>query len=223
MLHPVSRTRNSNRKLQYATGLFKRLQRGGINTELVKLSSYEGTRGGVVGFYCGTGYYAQITIHELAHIIQPSDKDFKRMYIRTKGSLVFKYPEIEICGRICIEPNTNQISLREIETFAIEYLLSLKCGMRIPDVDAYFEEQFSLTQYMPDWWYWTKDERKQEGRQFFDDCLEKWGNLDIVKMLNTRLAKIHKIAEPDPYREYFVFNADQGISSIVSKNQMEAL
>jgi hypothetical protein len=62
-------------------------------------------------------------LHDIAHLIQLSDAELKTHYIEYGGRLKFNLPQQFIYNRYVCEPITDKISMRELETFYIQYIL----------------------------------------------------------------------------------------------------
>lgn len=204
-----------SRKCQFVHALFKKLLAIGVNTTDIAMDPRSGTfRYGRMGLYCGTGMDRNMMTHELAHIIQPTDADFARLYLEFEGSVHFSVPSVFICGQWCVEPHTDQIGRRELDTFAVEYLLAKQLKTTRLSFDDYACKQIALLQYLPDWYMW-KSSKKAE--LYLKARVLDWQDVDLVSVLNRRLAEIKAVSNWDQGGgTYYTYAADQD-SVIVCK------
>ena len=120
--------------------------------------------------------------HEVAHLIQFTDDELQRCYLNHNGRMQFNLPYIEICGRIICEPTTDQISMRELETFVIQYYIMNK--YEPIDYLNWLDKQdiISLFGWMPDDFIFSngKPLTNEYIAQKSIPFIEKW-NFDIIK------------------------------------------
>lgn len=130
------------------------------------------------------------TSHEVAHLIQFTDDELQRCYLDYNGRMIFNYPHIEVCGQIVCEPSTDQISMRELETFVIQYYIMSKYEPM--DYFDWLEEKdiISLFGWMPDDFIFSNGKKLTNEYIFqksipfitkwnFDNIKEQWFNLNL--------------------------------------------
>jgi hypothetical protein len=110
----------------------------------------EGYRDYTFGGRAGPSVEFDNLCHELAHAAQFGPEMFDAR-CTAGGGYHFPVREISIGGEMCEEPATPQCSLREIETFAIQYQLMRYVGCR-PVFDQYAKQVVSICSFLPDWW-----------------------------------------------------------------------
>lgn len=212
-------TRSEHRKRQFSHAVFKKLARIGVATEHVALEPSSGTfRSGRLGLYCGTGMDRSMVTHELSHIIQPTDKDFERLYLEFEGTVHFHVPGMFIGGTWCSEPETDKIGRRELDTFAVEYLLANKLGLNKLSLEAYIEKHVALLQYLPDWIMW-KSAKKAE--LYLRARILDWQDVDLVARLNDRLSRIKQVANwLDTCNTFYVYDAKADSTSCIDPRNL---
>jgi len=120
--------------------------------------------------------------HEVAHLIQLNDDELQRCYVNNNGVLRFNYPYIEVCNQIVCEPSTDQISMRELETFIIQYYI-MNDYETIDYIDWLDKHDIiGLFGWMPDSYIFSNGKKLTNDYVFQKSgvFLEKW-NLTNVK------------------------------------------
>lgn len=201
------------RKEKFVQIVYKKMHMAGIDTALVALDEGHSFTSGRLGLYCGTGWDKCMISHELAHIIQPNAADFCEMYLSCKGTVRFKVPTKFLFGRMIVEPETDKITRRELDTFALEYVLCKQLGFRTGTLEQFMEDHIGLTKYLPDYYFWTSDEKKAFARAYFKERVVHWGKVDIISRLNKRLKYIRKVADLKARRSWY-FEFDSASSSV---------
>lgn len=115
-------------------------------------------------------------LHDLSHLIQFSDKELQTHYIEYGGRLNFNTPMVYVYNQWCCEPETDQISMRELETFYIQYLLEnqiLNLNLSFESwVDKY--EVLDLFQWLPDQWIFGYKPTIEHVLNKASKIIEKW-------------------------------------------------
>ena len=195
------------RQTQYVHAMYRKLNNAGIDAAKVYLDEGSSFTCGRLGLYCGTGWDRSMLSHELAHIIQPNARDFFRLYIQGEGTVHFHVPQVFLFGRLFTEPNTDQITRRELDTFAVEYLLCQALHLKTGTLDDYLDRQLVLLGYLPDSGFWSTLEKQKEARQILVDRIAFWSRVDIIKRLNFRLKCIAHVAKlEERIAWYFEYN-----------------
>ncbi len=169
--------------------LFAKLKRDGIRFDLKKVGhgSYViGTR---------STYISEPNVfdflHEVSHLIQFSDKELDMRYNIFNGNLIFNYPQSELAGVTYNDPHTDQMSMRELETFCIQYIIE----------NTFFDKNLTFMEWMvknhiSDLFTWIPDDiifgykitHEQINKKAipflekwdYDSILNRWFNLDLT-------------------------------------------
>lgn len=88
--------------------------------------------------------------HELGHAAQFGPKHFSRR-ARQYG-FNFKMRTVDVVGTICVEPDTAQATVRELETFAFQAHLLELAGVRVNHARYFRRAALIMTNHMPDWY-----------------------------------------------------------------------
>jgi hypothetical protein len=110
----------------------------------------EGYRDYAFGGLSGPVVETSSLFHELGHAAQFGVKLF-----RTRASdrgFRFKMPMRFIYDRMCVEPTSNQATLRELDTFAHQLHLMRKAGFKVSD-KHFMAYSARLMRHMADWWH----------------------------------------------------------------------
>lgn len=149
----------------------------------------EGICGGVFGAKAGPTCNIFNLYHEVAHFIQLSDAE--RASKIQEGTLIFDRPQIWVYNRFVCEPETDQMSRRELETFVIQWLLLSHFGLRKSRA-RFIAEIVPLFRWIPDnhnfhsgAFHKTKTFRKFLEKEF-DLLLQKWNAKKVIEVWKTR-------------------------------------
>lgn len=127
-------------------------------------------------------------LHEVAHLIQLSDDEVITHYVNYNGVLNFNTPMELVINTMVCEPKTDNISMRELETFYIQYLLEINI---LGDDISFYEwleknEVIDLFKWLPDSFIFgnklTEDILVEKSKTFindltFDYLINRWQNL----------------------------------------------
>lgn len=104
--------------------IFRRLERPNITFDM----SLIGHRDYIIGARSSSLSDPNVFdfLHEVAHLVQLSDDEIKSKYVIHGGKLNFFYPQAELNGFIYNDPQTDKMSMRELEVFCIQYMLEMK-------------------------------------------------------------------------------------------------
>lgn len=120
-------------------------------------------------------------LHDLSHLVQFSDTEIKTHYIDHDGKLKFNVPHEFLFNRYICEPKTDQISMRELETFYIQYIFDntiLEKGLSFEEwIDKY--EIIDLLDWLPDSWNFGYKPTIEHVLNKAYNFIEKW-NYDKV-------------------------------------------
>lgn len=96
---------------------------------------------GTLTFGCRAGPESAVTnlVHEMGHFVEIED------YRMLRFGWGFKVPEIEVCGQLCVEPRTHQMTDREIRVFAFQKNILDYLG-----IEETVEELVRSMTFMPD-------------------------------------------------------------------------
>lgn len=141
---------------------------------------------------CRSTYFTEPNIfdclHEVAHLVQFTPVELQEKYVEYDGRIIFDLPNKDVLGYTVCEPETDQISMRELETFYIQYIM--ECGIFNKSIT--FEEWLNqydvpkLFVWMPDFVIFGYDERKKpESLKLILEKANKFINLwDFEKIKN---------------------------------------
>lgn len=129
-------------------------------------------------------------LHDLSHLIQFNDKEIYTHYINNDGKISFNVPQEFIFNQWICEPVTDQISMRELETFYIQYILDNEILKKEMSLKAWFEfyEIDDLLKFLPDHYNFgnkiTIDEILKKCDPFiskwsYDNIITKWQNIKV--------------------------------------------
>lgn len=140
-----------------------------------------GTRNGIFGARAGDCNVFNLA-HEMAHAIQLKDSEFHSRFARF-GRFSFPVKTQIVLGRFCYEPETDQISRRELETMVIQWIM-----MDRPDFEKFIKYIAELFPFLPDYWMFHQEALNgSKSKQFvsfvrteFEKLLDKW-SIENVK------------------------------------------
>lgn len=129
-------------------------------------------------------------LHDLSHLVQFNESEIYTHYINNGGKISFDLPQEWLFNQWICEPVTDQISMRELETFYIQYILDneiLKKEMSWKEWIEFYEID-ELLSFLPDRYNFgnkiTIDEIIKKCDSFidkwsFEKIIEKWRNIKI--------------------------------------------
>lgn len=129
-------------------------------------------------------------LHDLSHLIQFSDEEIHTHYIDFAGQLTFNTPDEWMFNQWICEPVTDQISMREFETFYIQYVLENKILEKNISFRVWCELNRidELLNYLPDRYIFghklTLDELDVKAQPFkdkwdYENIISRWLNIKI--------------------------------------------
>lgn len=164
---------------------------GGQHKNFKYDENLEGTRDYVFGCKAGPSKNIFNLSHEVAHFVQLSDDEFDKKMI--DGNLIFHFPKEYVYDRFICEPETDQISRRELETFVIQWLMNSQFNKSNLSSYFYKNEIYNLFSWLPDWIVFHRESSKNtdtfkrfvrtEAKKF----VEIWSVEKIKNILNKRL------------------------------------
>lgn len=123
--------------------------------------------------------------HEMAHLIQLSGHELRWKFHAWDGNLRFKTPSKLIFNTVVCEPETTQISMREIEVFYIQSLIEGATDLRKWVFDNDIQ---SILYWLPDNWLFfidqidTSDDGKNEYvYEKMSAFADKWNYTNVVE------------------------------------------
>lgn len=147
----------------------------------------EGYRGYLFGARTGPSVSVSALFHELGHAAQFGPESFRTR--ATEAGYHFKQRRITIGSEVCIDPRTNQSTLRELETYAFQLHLMRAAGFKIRDAD-FVEYSGMLMKYMTDWYFVPGADEEERARWCAERILEQhWRTTagDVVDRLEAWL------------------------------------
>ena len=99
--------------------LFNRLRREGITFDASQVGHRNYTIGGRSSYLSDANVFD--FLHEVSHLIQLNDDEVQTKY--SEYGLNFVYPQSELNGFIYNDPQTDKMSMRELEVFCIQFIL----------------------------------------------------------------------------------------------------
>lgn len=126
-----------------------------LNSPAFVFGLHEGYKDYHFGLRVGPNIDVDGVIHDLAHIVEFGQGQFRRRCVG--GRLHFNVPRKWIYNRYCEEPQTGQASLREARTFGIQVRLKELMGYKV-QWDAEVKQVLSILRLMHDWIYFVKDD-----------------------------------------------------------------
>ena len=119
--------------------------------------------------------------HEMAHSIEFILSGDDPKHRARGGRYHFDTNQIEIDGRLYEQVQTNQITLRECRTFAIQIKLMHSVGFRI-DLYQFARESARLTTWLPDWYMIEGEVESERIAWCFDFILGYYSILDNYQL-----------------------------------------
>ncbi len=119
--------------------------------------------------------------HEMAHSIEFILSGDDPKHRARSGRYHFDTNQIEIDGRLYEQVQTNQITLRECRTFAIQIKLMHSVGFRI-DLYQFARESARLTTWLPDWYMIEGEVESERIAWCFDFILGYYSILDNYQL-----------------------------------------
>ena len=129
-------------------------------------------------------------LHDLSHLVQFTDEELISHYIENNGKLSFHVPSVYVYNRWWSEPVTDKISMRELETFYIQYILENTILVKnksfeewaddneIIELMGYLPDQFNF-KYKPDMTYILKRVSEFKDKWSYDIIINRWKNIKI--------------------------------------------
>jgi hypothetical protein len=152
----------------------------------------EGWRDYAFGARAGPSYDAVNIFHELAHASQFGPDQFKAR--ASANGFVFKLPRIWVYDRFCVEPTTNQMTERELDTFAHQLHLMRLAGFKVSD-SQFVSYSASLMSWMEDWWHVPGEGEEGRAAWCAQEIRNRHENLrpaEVIDKLVAWLDKTHK-------------------------------
>ena len=119
--------------------------------------------------------------HEMAHSIEFILSGDDPKHRARGGRYHFDTNQIEIDGRLYEQVQTNQITLRECRTFAIQIKLMHSVGFKI-DLYQFARESARLTTWLPDWYMIEGEVESERIAWCFDFILGYYSTLDNYQL-----------------------------------------
>ena len=136
--------------------------------------------------------------HELAHASQFGARYFHHR--ASRGTFLFRTRKIFVYDRFCVEPRSNQATLRELDTFACQLHL-LEAAGEGPDRAEFMRESARLMRLMPDWWLVPGDSEEERAlwcesriRSYFEKRRQQTVKRRLVQWLDATQSKLGAMA-----------------------------
>ena len=172
------------RRVYIMTERLKRLPCWGHPALRVRFNA-EATEGYVFGCRAGPGVGFKNVAHELAHAVQFRVRNFKQR-MGSYGSFVFKVHQVRFMGKAYDEPNTDQVTMRELETFAIQRHLMEMAGCKV-NPEAWAKYACDVVAILPDWYKFKRETREKVLSRRLAKFYAKWTKEAITKELTAWL------------------------------------
>lgn len=145
-----------------------------------------GTKNFTFGTRSGPVNTVSALMHELAHAVEFGARQFKYRTSEYDGTFVFSTPSRWCFDRFVCEPQTGEMTAREARAFAIEahllqYLGILKSEQ---DLEGFFEYVAEVAEFMPDWYFYMKDDGKEKLLKILRETHSAWTIDQIFSELN---------------------------------------
>lgn len=131
--------------------LFNTFKKNGINFNLDCCRTSNFTIASKSGYSIEPNHFD--FLHEISHLIQFTDDELQNNFIARDGTIRFKVPYIDVLGHTVCEPLTDQMSMREVETFYIQFLLECELIEKSTWEQWLYENKIvSLMAWLPDYY-----------------------------------------------------------------------
>lgn len=151
----------------------------------------EGLRDFKFGVRAGPQYSFSNMAHEIAHAIELTDSEWKRVTSDDWGLKIRSY--VKVGGVRYEEPRTMQASARECRVFGIQKHILEKSGYQLPS-DWAEKQGLMLAKYMEDWIMGGDDEKARAAARtkIINDTYQSYNFVQIEEKLVRACLQLHK-------------------------------
>lgn len=130
-----------------------------------------------------------LIVHDAAHVVEFTLAGQTDRF--TKGNFEFKYAMVEAFGNEYEEPQTRQMTQRELRTCAIQWHLTKGTALEKPIAQFIFENAHTL-RLQTDWWAWGRGPARQlrNRAEYLHRCIRRYADVDLVAAWQAGLNKL---------------------------------